>query len=304
MACKDDNPLLQAYLKGHKKPVTSLSFSSDDKQFASSGEDNSIVVWHTKEENKRSYSFEGHNDIVTDVQYAHNGSLLASCSKDSYIRLWVPTIRGNSTHFKGDVTGILTLSFSPDDSKLATGCMSKAIKIWDTSTHRFITSLVGHNNWIRCVKYSKNEKVIVSCSDDRTIRVWDTTSGECVHTFSNIKNSSPTYVSIHRNSNSIAVGMNSGTIRIYDIRANKLQQHYKLHEETTGVDFHPKANYLLTSGTEGRIIIVDIIEGRPLYTLSGHEGPVLCAKFNSDGSLFASGGNDCHLMLWKTNFVN
>ncbi|TPP62313.1 POC1 centriolar protein A [Fasciola gigantica] len=46
----------------------------------------------------------------------------------------------------------------------------------------------------------------------------------------------------------------------------------------------------------------DLLEGRPLYTLQGHAGPVTAAVFSASGDHFASGGSDEQVFLWKTNF--
>lgn len=143
--------------------------------------------------------------------------------------------------------------------------------------------------------------MIASCSDDRTVRIWDSLSGEVVHVFTGNKGS-PNYVAMHSNNNTIAVAMNSGSVRIYDIKNKKLLQHYSLHDNTTCLDWHPRANYLLTSGQDCNLRIVDIMEGRPLYTLSDKGGIKTC-KFSSNGNFFASGGTDRTVVVWKTNFI-
>lgn len=102
---------------------------------------------------------------------------------------------------------------------------------------------------------------------------------------------------------SVAVAMNSGSVRIYDIRALKLQQHYILHDNTTCVTWHPYANYLLTSGKDTNMRIVDVMEGRPLYTLTSHDKSIECVAFSNDGGYFASGSADKLVQVWKTNFI-
>lgn len=97
--------------------------------------------------------------------------------------------------------------------------------------------------------------------------------------------------------------MKSGSVRVYDIRMEKLQQHYVLHDSTTSVCWHPCANYLISTGKDGKVIIVDVMEGRPLYTLGGHQGAVFCVRFSADGEFFASGGADRHIMVWKANLI-
>lgn len=90
----------------------------------------------------------------------------------------------------------------------------------------------------------------------------------------------------------MAVAMSSGSVRVYDIRSLKLQQHYILHDNTKYVTWHPYANYMLTCGKDGMMRIVDAMEGRPLYTLKSDKESVECAAFSKDGKYFACGGED------------
>ena len=111
-------------------------------------------------------------------------------------------------------------------------------------------------------------------------------------------------LAIHRNGYSVAVAMNSGSVRLYDTRARKLQQHYVLHDATSSVAWHPYANYLLTGGLDGTMKIVDIMEGKPLYTLTCNSVGVNSAKFSVDGEKFASAGADKNIQVRKSSGVH
>lgn len=97
---------------------------------------------------------------------------------------------------------------------------------------------------------------------------------------------------VHSNGHSLAVGLNSGSVRIYDIRSKKLLQHYVLHDSTTSVSWHPSSGFLLTAGNDKSIRIIDVLEGKPIYTLSGHGNKVNCIRFDNSGGYFVSGGAD------------
>mgnify|MGYP005984746455 FL=1 len=112
-----ENLVLKLNLKGHKKPITGISFDPDGRQFASSSEDKSIMIWNMRE-NVRSYSFVGHSDIVTAIEYSPNGKLLATSSQDQTVRIWVPTLVGTSTEFRAHAAAIRTVTFSPGSDKV------------------------------------------------------------------------------------------------------------------------------------------------------------------------------------------
>lgn len=58
------------------------------------------------------------------------------------------------------------------------------------------------------------------------------------------------------------------------------------------VSFHPSGAFLLSASDDSTLIIFDLLEGRPIYTLSGHKGPITAASFSPSGEHFASGGAD------------
>lgn len=48
--------------------------------------------------------------------------------------------------------------------------------------------------------------------------------------------------------------------------------------------------------------MLDLLEGRPIYTLKGHNSSVTSIAFSQCGDYFASGSSDCQLFVWKSNF--
>jgi centriolar protein POC1 len=58
------------------------------------------------------------------------------------------------------------------------------------------------------------------------------------------------------------------------------------------VAFHPNGNYLLTGSSDATLKVFDLIEGRLIYTLHGHQGPTMSVAFSKQGDYFASGGQD------------
>lgn len=68
------------------------------------------------------------------------------------------------------------------------------------------------------------------------------------------------------------------------------------------LSFHPSGNYLITASSDSTLKILDVMEGRLLYTLHGHQGPATTVAFSRTGEYFASGGSDEQVMVWKSNF--
>ena len=92
------------------------------------------------------------------------------------------------------------------------------------------------------------------------------------------------------------------TIKIWDIRSQRLIQHYDAHtEECNQIDFHANGRYLLSSSNDQTLKIWDLRQGHILYTLYGHEGSSTGAQFSPSGDYFTTGGSDGVVMVWKSN---
>lgn len=102
-----------------------------------------------------------------------------------------------------------------------------------------------------------------------------------------------------------ATASSNSTVKVWDLRMRRLIQQYNgevnliftlmLADHSAPVQrvsFHPSGIYLLSASDDSNMKIFDLLEGRPIYTLSGHKGSITAAAFSSTGDQFASGGAD------------
>eukprot|EP00088_Acartia_fossae_P024887 TRINITY_DN2573_c0_g1_i10.p1 TRINITY_DN2573_c0_g1~~TRINITY_DN2573_c0_g1_i10.p1 ORF type:complete len:439 (-),score=70.10 TRINITY_DN2573_c0_g1_i10:1056-2372(-) len=295
------DPEMLHNFKAHKDVITALHFNPTQKQVASSSMDNSILLWNWRTD-KKAFKFTGHSDAVLDVNFSRSGHLMASCGRDRSIRLWVPNVKGESTEFKAHQNSVRSVEFSPENLRLVSASDDKTVKIWAVHRNRFVQSLTEHTNWVRCARWSPdNGKLIVSCSDDKTIKLWDESTGSCIHTFTEAKGFGH-HVEFHPSGSCIGVGTSDGKIKVFDIRAMKLQQYYATHEAAvTQVNFHPSGNYLVSSSQDMTVRLHNLLTVKPICSVQGHEKAVNTVVFSPQGEYFASGGADGKIFVWKSN---
>ena len=297
------DPTIERHFKGHDNDIASLCFHPETTQLVSGSLDKTIILWNLKE-SVRAYRFLGHRDAINDVTFAPSGEVIATASRDRSVRIWVPKVTGQCLDFKAHLGAVRSVQFSPDGEKLLTASDDKSIKLWTVCQRRFIMSLVGHTSWVRCARFSSDGRLIVSCSDDKTIKLWDVTSKRCIKTFHDGK-AHNTYVEFHPSGSVIGSANMAGCVKLYDLRTTSLYQHYATHNGPVNmVKFHPKGNFMLTASNDSTMKLLDLLEGRPIYTLKGHANgtSVTSITFSANGEFFASGGADCQLLMWKTNF--
>ncbi len=60
----------------------------------------------------------------------------------------------------------------------------------------------------------------------------------------------------------------------------------------------------MSAGADSKVKVWDLRLGKLAYTLYGHNGQATCCDFSYQGDYFATGGSDCMILLWNTNWVN
>ena len=221
----------------------------------------------------------GHKSFVTFVAFSPDGTMLASGSWDTTIRLW-DVRTGKVIHtLEGHTDSVKSIVFSPDGLMLASRGRNKTIRLWDVHTGEPIQTLEGLQ------LESKNNKV----------RVWDANSGEIAFTH---------IAELRRHWLSSIVFSSDWKL---NVRATDIVPSLKEHlDGIKSVAFSPDGSTLAIAlrdwGDQSAIQLWDTRTGEIILTLEGHWNPRdTYVAFSPDGDMFASaGGWDSMVRLWDT----
>ncbi|WP_339907215.1 protein kinase domain-containing protein [Symmachiella dynata] len=112
---------------------------------------------------------EAHSNGIYDMGWNPAGNLLASASRDNWLRLW--NVDGKLAREINAGQILTSVAWNPDGTLLASGCDDGTIQLW-TDRGKPIRVLKGHENRVTTVKWSSNGKRIASGGRDNTVRLW------------------------------------------------------------------------------------------------------------------------------------
>lgn len=167
-------------LKGHYDTVWACKFTHDNIRLVSCSSDRSIILWDIQYEQVLMRAC-GHSNVVEDIEFSPNNQfLLASCSRDKKIGLWLDLLDDKHSDKKvkckflrGHKERVTSISFLPKDGTLlASSSADKTVRIWDIGTGVGLQVLLGHSNIIwKCTLIQVGEvQLLASCSSDRSLR--------------------------------------------------------------------------------------------------------------------------------------
>lgn len=162
--------------------ITALAFRPDGKQlalaFGRPGINGSVAVFtldSTHGKSSRDWiQPAAHSDMVLDLAFSPDGSVLASCGYDTRIKLF-DTATGKERHtLKDHSDSVYGVSFSPDGKLLASGAADRAVKVWDVAAGKLRYTLSESTDWVYAVAWNASGDRLAAGGVDRSIRVWQT----------------------------------------------------------------------------------------------------------------------------------
>ncbi|MFN7096395.1 MAG: pentapeptide repeat-containing protein [Gammaproteobacteria bacterium] len=281
------------YLKGHAKPVTSLSYSSQEMLLASGSWDKTVRLW--KIDTGESNVLQAHTRSVDSVIFSSEGNMLASVSYDNTARLW-NTAREESTSMHSFKYRVICLSYSPQNTLLALGSYDTNIYLWNFKTGA-VSILEGRTDSIISLSCSPQGRTLASATrDNAVVRLWEVMPKE------SSKSQGPASrvlcLAYSRQCIFLASGGYDKIIYLWDLLSREPRALRGHTDSVISLAYSPQ-EMVLASGSRDKTIRLWNLTNNKVRVLLGHTGWVECLAYSPLGTGLASGGDDNTICLWN-----
>ncbi|MCG9128502.1 hypothetical protein JT359_12945 [Candidatus Poribacteria bacterium] len=320
---------LRTLLKGPKTKVNSVVFSPDGKIVAAGSglgsHQGAIFLWNIST-GELINVLEGHKTEVTCLTFSSDGKILAGGAagyqRDSTIRLWnVSTNEQIQILDIQPVSGISSLSFSPDDSTIActlgySGSQYPEIHLWNVSTGILKRTFIRHKDNAISVVFSPDGNTIAAGTGygvkvregsqypitEPTVHFWDANTGEYKMALTE-QNEYVRKIVYAPDGKTIVIGSIDGSIRIWDVSSGKLVKtlitgHY---DKITAISFNRDGSKIVTGGSDQSIRLWNIEKEEQVGTSPKHNGKIIGLSFTLNSNTIISVDDKSFVYHWNTS---
>ncbi len=240
-----------------------------------------------------------HEDVVWDVTFSPDGSILASCDEQGMVMLW-DVATGAAEVFEAHEKPVLSLAFSPDGSMLATGSKDDTVVLWDLATGEALHVLEMKDN-VNSVAFNSDGSMLAAGSKDEKVWLWDTETGNLLIKLGGHKDA-VNAVAFSPDDEFIASAGGTGKIHIWDALTGEELKVLEGHEgAVTDLVFGTLADaeaYFLLSGSDDKTLGVWSLETDDNLLFEVHERGVTALAVNAAMTIIASASGDHTIKLW------
>jgi WD40 repeat protein len=286
-------------LEGHKSPVIAVAVSPDGKTIASASTAGEIRLWNaaTGKELDNVKQLER----VESFGLLSDGHSVVTWSGAGTVRVVDLLTGAEQMNVKGPGEDNLLYEVAPG-GKLAAiwNPQEDTLRLWDGLKGKELHKLPGQQGGIQSATFSADGKLLATNSgSEGNVRVWKVATGK--EAFQVVSTGSAGGCAFSPDGKLLAIVLSDGDLCLVETLTGKERSRLRLGRTGgfSAMAFSPDSRLLaLTLGDEV-IRLWDVVQGKLLRGLVGHQESVLTLAFSPNGDVLASGSDDGTVRLWK-----
>jgi WD40 repeat protein len=163
----DEDPMIvrpdgshRVTLRGHRRDVTTLVFSSDGKHLMSASEDKTIHIWSTADGSLERI-LRGHDKAIINAAFSRDGQRIASTDSDGAVRIWSASGAQLAVLY-GHEGQANSAEFDRSGDRLVTTGNDGTVRVWSTAAGELLAVVHRHNGISLNARFSSDGKRVLS----------------------------------------------------------------------------------------------------------------------------------------------
>lgn len=292
---------LHKTIRGHKKHVSSVAFSRDEKRLVSGSDDLTVKIWSV-ETGANLSSFDCTWPIRA-VAFSPDGSFVAA-GFDDHVKVWESVTGAQRYVMNGHEINVMAMAFSPQ-GRLASVAGDEFIQLWDIegSVSNNTDALIESASCgpIGLVAMSPDDKYLASTSG-KSIYLWDGMTGMPMDFHELLHEEKVSSISFSPDGKRLVSSSDDGIVRVWDVAKGSLYRSFVGHsDDGTSAIFSPDGASVASASWDCTVRIWSCSEeGKEgdAKILCGHSQVVGTIAFSPDGRSLVSGGWDSNMIIW------
>ncbi len=295
---------LQMTLRAHDTEIRGLCFTPDGGYLVSASlEPSPLASWsartgHMKEPARQP-------GALVAIAMASGRAMAAALDADGRMGLW-PVAEGDfglwamvPTH----VAGARAISATKDGARLAIAG-NDGVAIWDTEQARVIRTLPARGG-ARAVAFSPDGSRLAVAAEGNVLALWDLATGsarsyEIAPAEQDGRPVALLSLAWRRDGRVLATGHSDGTVRVWDVKAERQLLALQIPAAAASVAFDPADGRVLASGhADGNVYLWNTAARAALRVLATYKREVRGLAFSPDGHALAAGSEDGTILFWR-----
>ncbi|KAI9676439.1 MAG: hypothetical protein M1817_000596 [Caeruleum heppii] len=245
-------------------------------------------------------ALERHTDEVLFLEFSHDGSRLATSSKDRTAIIYsVPSFEVLQVLADHDAA-VVNLKWSPDDSKVISCSQDHKARMWDTRTGALVLSIDHFKEPVTTCSWAPDGKCFVTGSLDKQLAlcVWNL-DGERIHCWSGEHRIQDCCIT--PDGRRLVAISTERRIYVYDFHTRDEEYSITLKVDFTCVSVSLDSRYILVSMSDSEIQLLDIETVEVVRRFKGHKQGnfIIHSVLGGAGENFViSGSEDSRVYIW------